>query len=52
MTPDSGKPHKRFSMVRGMHLADLITLAITSRTSGRRDDEKGRTSGFLPNQLT
>jgi len=52
MTPDSGKPHKRFSMFRGMHLADLITLAITSRTSGRRDDEKGRTSGFLPNQLT
>jgi hypothetical protein len=52
MTPDSGKPHNCFSMVRGMHLADLFTLAITSRAAGRRDDEKGRTSGFLPNQLT
>jgi len=51
MTPDTGKPHKRFSMVRGMHLADLFTLAIKSRAAGRCDDEKGRTSGFLPNQL-
>ena len=51
MTPDSGKPHKRFSTVRGMHLADLFTLAIESRAAGRCDDEKGRTSGLLPNQL-
>lgn len=27
MSPDTGKPHKHFSMVRGMHLADLFTLA-------------------------
>src|SRR5258705_7167948 len=27
MTPDAGKPRKHFSMVRGMHLADLFTLA-------------------------
>jgi CDP-diacylglycerol--serine O-phosphatidyltransferase len=27
MATDTGKPHKHFSMVRGMHLADLFTLA-------------------------
>jgi len=27
MVSDTGKPHKHFSMVRGMHLADLFTLA-------------------------
>jgi CDP-diacylglycerol--serine O-phosphatidyltransferase len=27
MTPDTSKPRKHFSMVRGMHLADLFTLA-------------------------
>lgn len=27
MTPDTGKPRRHFSMVRGMHLADLFTLA-------------------------
>jgi len=27
MNPDTNKPRKHFSMVRGMHLADLFTLA-------------------------
>ena len=27
MTPDTSKPRKHFSMLRGMHLADLFTLA-------------------------
>ena len=37
MTPDAGKPRKHFSMVRGMHLADLFTLANAAGLRGGWD---------------